>query len=197
MTAKMAATVLPAWHKRRPASAGQAAARNRNHLFLNQFQLISPCWHRPCETYTSMTKRTETKSVLIVDDDARMLRALEKVLTGEGHTVISASWAGDAIDTLMEPKGKVDLVITDLRMPLVTGITAIHAIHLTLPDLPIIVLTAFGGADVKAECLRQGALQFLEKPLDTARLLEAVENALAHKTGPDSTKPHKAGGIFE
>lgn len=114
------------------------------------------------------------KAVLIVDDDARMLRALDKVLTSEGCQVTCAGWAGDAIDVLTEEKKQFDLVITDLRMPFVTGITVVYAIHKMLPDLPIVVLTAFGGPDVKAECLRQGAVAFLEKPLDSQHLLDVI-----------------------
>ncbi|MGA9452599.1 MAG: response regulator [Verrucomicrobiia bacterium] len=125
-----------------------------------------------------MVKNIRDKSVLIVDDDPRMLRALDKVLTNEGAVTTCAEWAGDAIDILTERKKRVDLVITDLRMPFVSGMTAVYAIHKMLPELPIIVLTAFGSPDVKAECLRQGAAAFVEKPLDTPQLLTAVEGAL-------------------
>ncbi|MGA9451011.1 MAG: response regulator [Verrucomicrobiia bacterium] len=132
-------------------------------------------WHRPCKAKYSTMKNIRDKSVLIVDDDARMLRALDKVLTGEGCSVTCANWAGDAIDILTERIKRIDLVITDLRMPFVSGMTAVYAIHKILPELPIIVLTAFGSPDVKAECLRQGATAFLEKPLDTPQLLEVIE----------------------
>ena len=131
-------------------------------------------WHRPCKAKYSTMKNIRDKSVLIVDDDARMLRALDKVLTGEGCSVTCANWAGDAIDILTERIKRIDLVITDLRMPFVSGMTAVYAIHKILPELPIIVLTAFGSPDVKAECLRQGATAFLEKPLDTPQLLEVI-----------------------
>jgi len=128
-------------------------------------------------------KKLQDKSVLIVDDDRRMLRALDKVLTGEGAVVTLAQWAGDGLDVLTARQKQVDLVITDLRMPFVSGMTVVYAIHEIFPALPIIVLTAFGGSDVKAECLRQGAAAFLEKPLDTAQLLVAIEDAFAlHKT---------------
>jgi len=137
-----------------------------------------------------MTKNIRNKSVLVVDDDARMLRALDRVLTGEGAVVTCAEWAGDAIDILTERRKRIDLVITDLRMPFVSGLTAVYAIHKIHPKLPVIVLTAFGGPDVKAECFRQGAAAFLEKPLDTPQLLNVVEGVFASwKAGPDSTRP--------
>lgn len=132
-------------------------------------------------------KTLNEKSVLIIDDDARMLRALDKVLTGEGCMVTTASWAGDALDILTERKQPVDLVITDLRMPFVTGITVVNAIHKMLPDLPVMVLTAFGSPDVKAECFRQGAVSVLEKPLDSTELLTAIEGALTFQAAGGGT----------
>ncbi len=127
------------------------------------------------------------KSVLIVDDDARMLRALEKVLTGAGAVVTCASWAGDAIEVLTSWQRQIDLVITDLRMPLVTGLTVVYAIHEVFPRLPVIVLTALSTPDVKAECLRQGAAAFLDKPLNTTQLLDVVENVFASRTTKGAT----------
>jgi len=129
-------------------------------------------------------KNLRDKSVLIVDDDARMLRALDKVLSSEGCAVTCASWVGDAIEILTEHKKPIHLVITDLRMPFVTGITGLYGIHKLLPDLPVIVLTAFGSPDVKAECLRQGAAAFLEKPLDASQLLDVIEDVFtSHNSG--------------
>jgi DNA-binding NtrC family response regulator len=127
-------------------------------------------------------KKLRNKSVLIVDDDPGMLRALNKVLAGEGADVTCAPWAGDAIEILTARRNKVDLVITDLRMPVLTGITVVYAIHEVFPGLPVIVLTAFGSPDVKAECIRQGAVAFLEKPLDTPQLLAAIEEIFGSQT---------------
>ncbi len=119
------------------------------------------------------------RHILIVDDDERMLRALNKVLTGFGATVTATKWAGDAIDILTRREKKIDLVITDLRMPAVSGMTLVFAIHEIFPGLPVIVFTAFGNPELKLECFRQGAAAFLEKPLDTAQLLGAIEIVLA------------------
>lgn len=131
------------------------------------------------QTNEWMRKDIRHKSVLIVDDDERMLRALDKVLTGEGASVICSSWAGGAIDILTERKARVDLVILDLSMPFISGLTAVCVIHSHYPNLPIVVLTAFGSPTVKTECLRQGAVAFLEKPLDASALIDAVRGALS------------------
>jgi len=138
-------------------------------------------------------KNLRDKSILVVDDDTRWLRALDKVLTGEGATVFRAQWAGDVLDMLAARKIRFDLLITDLRMPFVTGLTVVYSVRKMFPTLPIIVLTAFGSPDVKAECLRQGAAAFLEKPLDTATLLNVIEGVFAqHPTDAGENTPCEA-----
>jgi two-component system response regulator GlrR len=134
-------------------------------------------------------KKLHGKSVLIVDDDPGMLRSLDKVLTGEGAVVTRAEWAGDAMVMLNGRQKRIDLVITDLRMPFITGMTVVYGINKIFPGLPVIVLTAFGSPDVKGECLRQGAAAFLEKPLDTEQLLDAIEDVFASRnTNYESSK---------
>jgi DNA-binding NtrC family response regulator len=115
------------------------------------------------------------KSILIVDDDARMLKALEKVLSQEGASVTCAELAMDAFNAVAARAGEFNLIITDLRMPSVRGERVVQVIHEILPYMPIVVLTAFGGPEVEAACLRQGAVAFLEKPLDTIHLLEVIK----------------------
>ena len=107
--------------------------------------------------------------------DVRWLRAIDKVLTGEGAVVTRAEWAGEVLDLLTQRKIPVDLLITDLRMPFVTGLTVVYSVRKIFPTLPVIVLTAFGGPDVKAECLRLGAAAFLEKPVNTSKILDVIE----------------------
>lgn len=124
-------------------------------------------------------KKLRGKSILVVDDDVRWLRALGKVLADEGATVIDAQWAGEVLDLLTAREIRCDLLITDLRMPFVNGLTVVYSVRKMFPALPVIVLTAFGSADVKAECLRQGAAAFLEKPLDSAALLDAINGVFA------------------
>ena len=135
------------------------------------------------------------RNILIVDDNERMLRALDKVLSGFGARVVVTKWAGDAIDILTRRERRIDLVITDLRMPRVTGMTLVFAIHEIFPGLPVIVLTAYGSPELKSESFRQGAAAFLEKPLDTAQLLGAIELVFASVKSDGRIHPAGHNGV--
>lgn len=130
------------------------------------------------------------KSILIIDDDTHMLRALNKVLTAEGAEVSCAAWAGDAIEMLSRQQRRIDLVIADLRLPILNGMTVVYSIHEVFPTLPVIVLTAFGSPETEAECRCMGAVMFLEKPLDTKQLLNAVAGVLElQESGAGRNRP--------
>jgi CheY-like chemotaxis protein len=118
------------------------------------------------------------KTVLVVDDDAGLLRALSKVLTSEGANVTAAVWGGEAVDHLETRNGQFDLVITDLRMPVVNGSNILTAVKSAFPRVPVIVITALGSPDVRSKCLALGATAFLEKPLEAGTLLAAAQAAL-------------------
>ena len=120
----------------------------------------------------------QDKSVLVVDDDPGMLRAMTKVLAGEGMLVTGLSDPIVVVKKLADPEKRFDLVITDLRMPMFSG-RGVLALAGALPELPVIIITAFGGADVQAQALRLGAFAFLEKPVAAAQLIDVVKRALA------------------
>jgi Response regulator containing CheY-like receiver, AAA-type ATPase, and DNA-binding domains len=110
------------------------------------------------------------KSVLVVDDDLGMLRAMTKVLRNQGMRV-----TGLSDPTASEPR--FDVVITDLRMPTFSG-RGVLALASALPKLPVIIITAYGGPDVEAQALRLGAFAFLEKPVAAAELVDVVKRAI-------------------
>jgi DNA-binding NtrC family response regulator len=118
------------------------------------------------------------KSVLVVDDDPGMLRAMTKVLASEGMQVTGVSDPVVVVKKLADPEKRFDLVITDLRMPMFSG-RGVLALASALPELPVIIITAFGGPDVRAHALRLGAFAFLEKPVAAPQLIDVVKCALA------------------
>ena len=116
--------------------------------------------------------------MLVVDDDPGMLRAMTKVLAKEGMQVTGVSDPVTVVTKLADSEKRFDLVITDLRMPLFSG-RGVLALASALPELPVIIITAFGGTEVEAQTLGLGAFAFLEKPVSSAQLLEVVRRALA------------------
>src|SRR6266568_29151 len=120
----------------------------------------------------------QNKSVLVVDDDRGMLRAMTRVLASEGMQVTGVSDPLVVVKELADSEKRFDLVITDLRMPMFSG-RGVLALASALPELPVIIITAFGGPDVEAQTLRLGAFAFLEKPVSAAQLIEVVKRALA------------------
>lgn len=128
-------------------------------------------------------KELQNKSILVIDDDAETRHALQKILSGKGAVVTCAEWAGDAVDILTKRDKRIDLVITDLRMPMISGVTIVYAVHEIFPTLPVIVLTGFTSPDLKEECRKQGAAAFLDKPLRTTQLMQAIGSVLGQTTG--------------
>jgi DNA-binding NtrC family response regulator len=104
------------------------------------------------------------KFVLVVDDDPGMLRAMASVLARQGMQVTCVSDPVAVAKKLADSERRFDLVITDLRMPMFSG-RGVLALAGALPNLPVIIITAFGGPDVEAQALRLGAFAFLEKRL--------------------------------
>jgi DNA-binding NtrC family response regulator len=127
----------------------------------------------------------QNKSVLVVDDDPGMLRAMSKVLAREGMQVTGVSEPVTVVKKLADSEKRFDVVITDLRMPIFSG-RGVLALASALPKLPVIIITAFGGPDVEAQTLRLGAFAFLEKPVAAAQLIEVVKRALAQSPIQDA-----------
>jgi DNA-binding NtrC family response regulator len=127
----------------------------------------------------------QDKSVLVVDDDPGMLRAMTKVLAREGMQVTSVSDPAAVVTRLADSEKRFDLVITDLRMPMFSG-RGVLALASVLPALPVIIITAFGGSDVEAQTLGLGAFAFLEKPVTAAQLIDVVRRALAPSPLPEA-----------
>jgi two-component system response regulator HydG len=121
-------------------------------------------------------------AILLVDDDVEVLKALKKVLEKDGYEVIPHSDAPSAMRFINETKKRFDLVITDVSMPGMSGTAFLSAIKAAFPKVPVIIITAFGDWGQYMETIRDGAYEYLNKPLDKAELLDAVRRALKNGT---------------
>ena len=109
---------------------------------------------------------TNQPTVLVVDDDAQFLRALNVALTSEGYTVIAATNPGAALEYVVGGRHRFDLIITDVQMPGINGLHFLRVIKKHCPAVPVIVMTAYGGLDSFAEAMHEGAFAFLNKPFE-------------------------------
>jgi len=120
-----------------------------------------------------------THTILVVDDDPVQRRLLEAAITRAGMAVASAPGGQPALDLLGGPKADhFALVLLDLVMPDVDGLTVLSKVKASHPDIPVIVLTAKGGIDSAVEAMRGGASDFLVKPASPERITVSIRNAL-------------------
>lgn len=114
--------------------------------------------------------------ILIVDDEKSMRRILSTILKEEGHVVVEASGAKEAIDLIS--KGQFDLVFTDQKMPDGDGLSVITAARDADPSLPVVMLTAFATVDLAVEAMRQGAFDFIAKPFTPEGVVAVASRAI-------------------
>lgn len=118
------------------------------------------------------------KSVLIVDDDPGILLAITRLLSREGMQVTSAPDPVTGLKELADSTKRFDLLITDLRMPMLSGRGVLGFASTARPEMPVILVTAYGGPDIEAQALRLGAFAFIEKPVPARHLVETAKRAL-------------------
>ena len=115
--------------------------------------------------------------ILLIEDDASIVGGLKKELQIEGYEV-AVTGRGD--EGLAQAKGQpFDVVITDLKIPGLSGLELVEQLHAAKPKLPIILVTAFGTTDSAIEATKLGAYDYLLKPFDMAELLDLVAKSVA------------------
>jgi DNA-binding response OmpR family regulator len=124
------------------------------------------------EQIMSLTKKT----ILVVDDDPKILKAIGLRLKCSGYEVLTAPDGAEAL--IVAEQNRPDLVITDIWMPVGVGLSLAYRLRQSLPGLPVIFLTASKQAGLKDMARQVGATAFLEKPYDPEILLAAISNAL-------------------
>jgi DNA-binding NtrC family response regulator len=115
--------------------------------------------------------------ILIIDDEPDMLVMLEMLITDKTpHAVLSTNNPLELQEILS--KDEFNLVITDLKMPIMDGIEILEMVKNQDADIPVIVITAFGTLEAAEEAVRRGAYDFITKPFRKEQILVAVERAL-------------------
>jgi two-component system response regulator HydG len=115
-------------------------------------------------------------TILIVDDEDPLRASLVKTLRKEGYEVLEAPDGETALELIRrEP---VSVVLTDLKMPGMDGVQLLKAIKAISPEVEVILMTAYGTIETAVEAMREGAYDYIEKPLRRAEVLKTVANAM-------------------
>jgi len=128
-----------------------------------------------------------TAKILVADDEQNLRRVLVAMLRRDGHEVVQAASGVEAIERLAD----VDVVITDLRMPGADGMEVLRTASKTFPQVPVIMITAYGSVGQAVEAIKAGAFDYIEKPFeqDSIRTIvdKAIGQAAANRMAPRQT----------
>ncbi len=134
------------------------------------------------------------RPILVVDDDPYMRTSLTDCLVSCGYTVETAV---DGVDALAKfRKGAYEMVITDIRMPKMGGLDLLKGLKGQSPEIPVIVITAYGTVNTAVEAMKQGATDFIMKPFSLDDLELVVKNVLDRGREPEAVHegtPETAG----
>ena len=114
--------------------------------------------------------------ILIIDDEKNYLLVLQTLLEDEGYTVTALSDPETALAFLQE--SEVDVVVTDMKMPRITGLDVLERVKKQWPYIPVLIMTAFGTIDSAVETMKYGAFDYITKPFSNDELLLSIHNAV-------------------
>jgi len=119
----------------------------------------------------------DSPAVLVVDDDAAVSRVLGALLTQAGFQATLASSGEQALNVLAARP--IDAVVTDLKMPGLSGLELLGRVQEQWPEIPVVLITAHGTVATAVEAMKKGAADFVQKPFDREEILYVVKKALA------------------
>jgi DNA-binding NtrC family response regulator len=118
------------------------------------------------------------KTILLVDDDASLRRVLAHHLTEAGYRVLTAAGGKSGLEVFTEEQ--VEMVITDIQMPEMSGLDLLRRIKVMNPDTVVLVITAYGSIETAVEAMKLGAHDYITKPFDREELLLTVGKGLEY-----------------
>jgi len=141
----------------------------------------------------TVNTRQEKASILVVEDEAKMRRLLELQLGEEGFAVHSAADAEAGLQLLV--REKPDLVVTDLRLPGMSGLEFLQAVKRVNAALPVVVMTAYGTVESAVEAMKDGASDYVTKPFSLAELVLVIRKELdSHRLREENRSLREALG---
>ena len=114
--------------------------------------------------------------ILVADDDAVIRKGLHRILSAEGYEVETVSNGRAALDRLEQKQFK--LLVTDLKMPGMSGLEVLASIRTCQPELPVVLITGYAAIDNAVEAMKNGATDYLAKPFENEEIIEKVKNAI-------------------
>ena len=117
----------------------------------------------------------KTPTILVVDDDAESRTAMVKVLDSVGYKTMEADNGQQALDLVLQES--IDILVTDLRLPVMDGVELLKRTKAADQELEVILITGHGTVEVAVEAIKEGAYDFITKPVKKAQLLHSVEKA--------------------
>lgn len=135
----------------------------------------------PTENTTDLPEvQPNATTILVVDDEEAHLASIEKILHKEGIRALTANHAKSALDLMR--RHRVHVVLTDLMMPGISGIELLRAIKELSPDTEVVVMTAYGTVETAVHAMREGAYDFIEKPLKRVNVLKCLKKAAERRS---------------
>jgi putative two-component system response regulator len=128
-------------------------------------------------------------TVLVVDDDPYVLEYVSSLLGEYGYSYIACRNAEEALRKFHDVY--VDAVLTDIKMPVLTGIELLEKIYLSRPDVPVILMTAHAEVDIAVDAIKKGAFDFIIKPYRSEQLIHSVEKAVRYRRLTVKEKEYK------
>jgi DNA-binding NtrC family response regulator len=133
--------------------------------------------------------REETMARILVVDDQEMMRdSLAATLAREGHEIVATNDGPAAVNRLQN--ARFDLLITDLKMPKMTGMELLAEAKRLRPDMPVVLMTAFATVQTAVEAMKLGAYDYIQKPFDGEEIKLLVERTRTQP--PQARKPGAA-----
>jgi two-component system response regulator FlrC len=136
---------------------------------------------QPSRDHAGGVPAANAATILVLDDDAAFSGAVRKVLEKEGYSVVDASCLSRAREAFEADPARFALVLCDLSLPGEMGLSFLPVVRARRPELPVVIITAFGDWDSYASAVSGGVFEFLAKPVERDVLLKTVRAAIASR----------------